>query len=176
MDNLKLVRPTMEYSEQILSYRKEFLNNDESMDGTSGLKRYEIVEEWLEWLKKNEDKETCSSNWVPTTQFLCIRQSDDKLIGMIDVRHELNDYLRNFAGQIGYSVRKSERRKGYAKVQLRLALLECKKLGINKVLICCDKNNIASKSVIIGLGGIFENEVYDESDNTMTQRYWIDNL
>lgn len=175
MDKLKLITPSKEYSKQILSYRKEFLDNNDSMDGTSTLKKFEVIDEWFEWVKNNGHAETCAPGWVPDTQFLCIRQSDDRLVGMVDVRHILNDYLLNFGGHIGYSIRKSERNKGYAKEQLRLALLEGKKLGLERVLVTCYKDNIASQKVILALGGVLEDEAYDESDASITQRYWIDN-
>jgi predicted acetyltransferase len=90
---------------------------------------------------------------------------------MIDIRHYLNDYLLRIGGNIGYSVRASERRKGYAKEMLRLALLKCRKLDLEKVLITCFKHNIASAKTIIANGGILENEITDEDG--ITQRYWI---
>ena len=90
---------------------------------------------------------------------------------MIDIRHRLNDYLFNFGGHIGYSVRKSERKKGYATEMLALALVECMNLNINKILITCDKENTASVKTIIKNGGILENEIPEE--NRITQRYWI---
>ena len=85
---------------------------------------------------------------------------------MIDIRHRLNDYLLNFGGHIDYSVRKSERQKGYATEMLALALIECMKLNIKRVLITCDKDNIASAKTIINNGGILEG-------SGITQRYWI---
>jgi predicted acetyltransferase len=175
MDELILRKPSIEYSEQIRSYRQEFLDNNESMDGTSGLRRYEDPVEWFEWLLKNEKKETCAPGWTPSFQFMSVRKSDNRLVGMIDIRPVLTDYLFHFGGHLGYSIRKSERGKCYAKEQLQLALLELKKLGIDKVLITCDRNNIASQKVILSAKGIYENEIYDELDQTMTQRYWVDN-
>lgn len=92
---------------------------------------------------------------------------------MIDIRHRLNEFLLNFGGNIGYSVRKSERRKGYATEMLKLALKKCIELNIKKVLITCNKDNIGSAKTIISNGGILENEIFDPDDNKMTQRYWI---
>jgi predicted acetyltransferase len=90
---------------------------------------------------------------------------------MIDVRHRLNDYLLKFGGHIGYSVRKSERQKGYATEMLALTLKECIKLNIKRVLITCDKDNIASAKTVVNNGGVLENEIPEE--NGITQRYWL---
>lgn len=175
MDELILIKPTREYSDQIMSYRREFLDNNDSMDGTSSLRKFDDPEEWLDWILKNERVETCAKGWVPSVQYLCIRRADNRLVGMIDIRLSLNDYLLKFGGHIGYSIRKSERGKGYAKEQLRLALAELKRRGINKVLITCYNTNIASQKVILSANGVYEDEAYDDTDQSMTQRYWIDN-
>ena len=102
---------------------------------------------------------------------MAISNDDNRLIGMIDIRHRLNDYLLNFGGHIGYSIRKSERQQGYATEMLSLALIECLKVNIKKVLITCDKDNVASVKTIIRNGGILENEM--PKGNRITQRYWI---
>ena len=90
---------------------------------------------------------------------------------MIDIRHSLNEHLFNFGGHIGYSVRKSERRKGYATRMLALALEECRRLGILRVLVTCDSENIASERTILINGGVLENTVPE--DGRFTRRYWI---
>ncbi len=175
MDELILIKPTEDYSEQIMAYRQEFLDNNDSMDGTSSLRKFDRPEDWFIWILKNENVETCAKGWVPSIQYLCIRKADNRLVGMIDIRLSLNDYLLKFGGNIGYSIRKSERGKGYAKEQLRMALSELRKLGVYKVLVTCYNTNIASRKVILSANGIYENEAFDESDQSMTQRYWIDN-
>ncbi|WP_338032606.1 GNAT family N-acetyltransferase [Clostridium manihotivorum] len=91
---------------------------------------------------------------------------------MINIRHALNEYLFNYGGHIGYSVKKEERRKGYAKEMLKLALEKCSDLGLKKVLLICDADNIASSKTIKACGGILENEVLEE--DTLIQRYWIE--
>lgn len=171
MTSLKLIFPTMEYKEQIINYKKEFIDNNESMDGTSGLRDAKSFEEWLAAILDNLNEETVRDGLVPATTYIAISTEDERLIGMIDIRHRLNDYLLKYGGHIGYSVRKSERGNGYATEMLRLALKECKRLGLTKVLVTCDKDNVASSKTIIKNGGILENEV--EEENGVTQRYWI---
>lgn len=171
MDELMLIKPKIEYQNQIKEYRSEFLINAESMDGTSSLVRYEDISLWLEWLSLGEKKETCAKNFVPSTQYLCIRVIDNRIVGMIDIRHELNEYLLKSGGHIGYSIKKSERGKGYAKEQLRLALIKCRDINLDKVLVCCYKDNILSRKTIISNGGIYDGEVLE--DSKITERYWI---
>ena len=89
-----------------------------------------------------------------------------------NIRHYLNDYLLNYGGHIGDGIRPSERGKGYATEMIRLSLSECKKLGLDKVLMVCNKSNIASAKTIIKNGGILENEFTTEDGKTY-QRYWI---
>lgn len=91
--------------------------------------------------------------------------------GSIDIRHRLNEYLLQFGGNIGYSVRPSQRRKGYATEMLALALEECRKWGLNRALVTCDKTNIGSAKTIQKNGGVLENEVLE--GDRITQRYWI---
>lgn len=171
MEELLLVRPKIDYLAQIYSYKQEFIDHNENMSGTSDLRSFDNVEDWLEFVIRNEALATCTAGYVPDSQFLTIRKADQRLVGMIDVRHVLNEYLLQYAGHIGYSIRKSERQKGYAKEQLRLALTEAGKLGLSRVLITCDKENAASRNVILSAGGIMENEV--PQDGLVTQRYWI---
>lgn len=159
--------------DDVREYRSEFLANEDSMDGCSNLRRFEDPADWYRWICNAERKETCSPNWVPDTQYISIRNSDGKLIGMLDIRHERNEVIWNYYGDIGYSIRASERRKGYAKLQLALAKDICRSMGMEKILITCVKNNIASAKTIQHCGGILENEVIDPRDNETLQRYWI---
>ena len=170
---MKLVRPSIEYKEQVLEYKNEFLENGEDLAGASYLEGYCSYEEWMKFVFDNE-KEDTKHTPVSANVFLGVREEDNKLVGMINIRHELNEYLYNYGGHIGYSVRKSERRKGYAKEMLKMALDECKKMQIKKVLVTCDSDNIASRSTIKYCGGILENEI--SYNGKLTQRYWIMNI
>lgn len=172
MSELMLIKPSAVYSEQIWDYRTEFLQQGDSLDGCAGLDNVENVDDWLINLEKNSCEETVTKGLVPATNYLAVCKTDKRIIGMIDIRHRLNDYLFNFAGHIGYSVRASERRKGYATEMVRLALEECcETLALSRVLITCAKENIASAKTILANGGILENEVLD--GDKITQRYWI---
>jgi predicted acetyltransferase len=161
----------MEYKQQVLEYRNEFMKNSDNLAGTSYLQRYDVYEEWLKFVLDNE-KENTKHTEVTASVFLAVREEDNKLVGMINIRHTLNDYLYKFGGHIGYSVKREERKKGYAKEMLKIALEECRKLQIKKVLLACDAVNIASAKTIEFCGGILENEVLE--DDTLVRRYWIE--
>lgn len=167
---IKLIFPSVDYREKILNYKSDFIKNGDSMDGTAGLREAQTFEDWYAAWKDNLLEATVRDGLVPATTFLAVDE-DNNLVGMIDIRHKLNDFLMNYGGHIGYSVIKSKRRKGIATKMLSLALDECRKLQILKILITCDKENIASAKTIINNGGVLENEIPE--NNRITQRYWI---
>ena len=173
-ERLELIIPTSEYKEQVMKYRKIFLENEESFDGCAGLEECNTYEEWLNF--ENRLSKKYGENYVPSDVYLGIRKSDNKLIGIIDIRKRLTDFLYNYGGNIGYSVIPDERRKGYATEMLKQILSKCKSMNINRVLLSCDKENIGSAKTIIANGGVLENEVVDEvglSKSGIIQRYWI---
>lgn len=174
MEKLLLITPNSSFSEQIASYRQEFLNADSSMDGCGSLRRMEDPAEWLEQTESLLHKDTVPTNWVQSTQFIYVRQNDSTIVGMIQVRHYFNDFLEKFGGHIGYSVRPSERRKGYATKMLHDCLPFCKRIGLEKVLVTCDDDNIGSRKTIISNGGLYESTVFEPDEKVNLQRYWID--
>ena len=172
---MKLIEPTMEYEKQIQAYRQEFLDSGDSMDGTSSLRRFDKSADWIDHCEKGKHTETVEPGYATSTQFIFVREEDNKIVGMIDIRHFFTPYLEKYAGNIGYSVCPSERRKGYATEMLRMALPECRKLGLEKVLITCNDDNEGSRKTILNNGGVYESTVYeDECEHGYLERYWID--
>lgn len=171
-EELQLVFPTEEYRKQVMEYLQEFIDNQEyQISGIGGLDRLKNFDDWLKKLQNDLDEEHIQTDRVPSTVYLTIRKSDNRIVGNVQIRHRLNEKLLNYGGHIGDSVRPSERRKGYATKQISLALEICKKLNIDNVLMDCDKTNIGSSKSIINNGGVLENEVYAEGK--LIQRYWI---
>ena len=170
---MRLIEPTTEYSRQIQAYRKEFLDCGDSMDGTHGLRDIEDPVKWIDHCALYKDPLTVPEGRVPATQYIFVREEDDKIVGMLQIRHYFNDYLEKYGGHIGYSVAPSERRKGHASQMLKTALPKCKELGIDKVLITCIDNNEGSRKTILANGGVYESSVYEPNEKVYLERYWI---
>ena len=175
MDEIRLLPPSMTYAEQIMAMRQEILNTDKGEDAFAGcgsLQDSETAESWLAQLRLFESTETLPPGRVPSSTYLAVRVSDDRLVGIIDLRHHIDHpILSTWGGHTGYSVRPSERGHRYAKEMLRLNLINCRARGISKVLVTCNRGNIASEKSITANGGVFDGEVIVE--NEIIRRYWI---
>ncbi|MFA2563846.1 GNAT family N-acetyltransferase [Bacillus wiedmannii] len=169
---MKLLKPTNEYSELIMEYREAFLHVDEQPHGSSSLQNFDSLDKWFEKVSIQEVEENLQGNRVPSSQFLSFEKGE--LIGFVNIRHRLNQELLLESGHIGYSVHPNKRRQGYATKQLQLALDEAQKLGLQKLLITCDKVNIASAKTIQKVGGMLEDEVVSVHTGEIVQRYWIE--
>lgn len=163
----------MEYEKEIQAYRQEFLTYGGSMDGCGSLRHFDNIKDWIEQVEQLKHTETTPPGRVTSTQYIYVRESDNKVVGVIQIRHFFNEYLEKYAGHIGYSVCPSERRKGYATEMLKLVLPVCKELGINKVLVCCLNDNEGSRRTIIKNGGVYESTVQDTEKGRFLERYWI---
>ena len=174
MKEIKLIEPTIEYEEDIWKFRQEILDSDDNdkFAGCGTLDRCSSAKEWIENCKLISDKETCPSDKVPSNVYIAVRISDNKIVGIIDLRHHIDHpILSTWGGHIGYYVRPDERKKGYGKEMLRLNLINAQKLGIDKVLVTCSVDNRASERTILANGGIFESLI--EVGNETMKRYWI---
>ena len=172
MDKIILVKPDLSYADEIIKYKEESLAESPIINGSAGLDRLSSIEIWFEELKKKSCEDTVPKGLVPSSTYLGVREKDNYIVGMIDIRHYLNEYLTQVGGHIGYGVRKTERNKGYAKQMLKLALEKCKELKIKKVLITCDEDNIASEKVILSANAKLEDIRNVDGENK--KRFWID--
>ncbi len=170
--NLKLVKGDIKYKEQIIEMLDEWVEFNKQ-DGTNHSpyaifkNAYNDFDYYLENLETKEH----SNGLVPDSTFFLLDEQRHIILGAVNIRHYLNENLLRCGGHIGDGIRPSERRKGFATEIIRLALIECKKLGLERVLIICDKDNIGSSKSIQKNGGILENEVLEEGKQI--QRYWI---
>lgn len=174
MERFYLERPSIERKDELIEYINEFINFNSEIHGVGSLNKYiDNYEGWLNMIYENWDNPK-DKNLVPSHTYLLIRINDNRIVGMIDIRLTLNDFLKYYGGNIGYSIRPTERRKGYNKINLYLGLLECQKYGLDKVMLDCDKTNIGSASTIKSLGGRLIEEQYNDISNAIVQDYIID--
>lgn len=148
------------------------------MNGCGPLRKFEDPIAYISECKKYTVRETVPDGLVVATQFLYIRQADNRLVGMIQVRHYLNEYLSKYGGHIGYSIKPSEQRKGYATSMLNAVLPYYKEIGLKKILIACNDNNIGSEKTILNNGGVYESTVYEPRKKFRfkrgkLKRFWI---
>ncbi|MGN6714525.1 GNAT family N-acetyltransferase [Anaerocolumna jejuensis] len=172
MDELILIKPNKEWEALIEDYKREHFEKGENELHGSALLDKLPFEKWLELLENNASEETVSPDWVVSSTFLAVRKWDNRIVGMLDIRHTLNEFLKNYGGHIGYGVRPRERGKGYAVQILQLGLAYCKTIGLEKVMLACYKDNAASSKTIVKCGGKLERE-FVHSDDKKVQVFWI---
>ena len=173
---MRLVLPSMLYKEKAIQFRDEFCEYNSEMNGSGGLESYlgkSSYEEWLKKLLADIDIANVQKPRVPALTYFYVREDDDEIVGLIKIRLALNEFLQKEGGHIGYCIRPTERRKHYGTDMLGEALKVCDTLGINEVIVSCDKSNVASAKVIRNCGGELESEFYSESFREVIQRYVI---
>ena len=179
MEKFYLEVPTIERKEEAIDYLNEHIKYNSDINGTGSMDRFikeSTYEEWLKELEKKKNQKYMDNiGWAPSLTFFLIRENDNKIIGMINLRYNVTEEIIAKGGShIGYGIRPTERRKGYNKINLYLGLLEEKKLGEKKVLLDCIASNTGSNKTITALGGILEKSEVDTWDNQLTNYYWID--
>ena len=175
MEKFYLEIASLKRKEEVKEYIEEHFEHNSNIAGVSGLEEeYLNYEEWLKKMDLLSDPKTCPSDLCPGYVYFLIREEDEKLVGMINLRWNLNEWMLTNGGHIGYGIRPTERRKGYNKISLYLCLLRAQELGLDKVLLTASDNNLGSVKTIEALGGILENKIPNYKDETiLTGRYWI---
>ncbi|ATO43664.1 GNAT family N-acetyltransferase [Loigolactobacillus coryniformis] len=162
---LDLVVPTLAYQQQLLVLRREFQQAKEAIVGGNGLAEVTSIAAWLTQLQLYRRG---TAKMVPGLTFLAL--VDQQVVGIINLRLGLNQALRQFGGHIGYSVRPTQRRRGYGRQMLALVLPYAQARGLKRVLLTCATTNIGSQKVITSNGGRLADTV---NTTRPTQRYWI---
>ena len=178
MERFYLVPISINMKDEILDYIQEFRDNKSDIHGIGSIDKindkYLFEDAFEDCLKLEDDDYAENINMCPGKLYFLIRESDNRIVGNINIRWNLNEKMLQYAGHIGYSIRPTERRKGYNKINLYLILKKAQEFNLDKVMLGCNVTNIGSDKTIIGLGGILERTGTDPYDNEKTNVYWID--
>jgi len=177
MEQFYLEPPSLKRKNQIIEYIDELVLYNSDINGIEvfikildGYTFEQVLEHCLN-LENQEYAKKLGKAQMKT--FLLIRKEDDKVVGALNVRWNLPEKSKQFGGNIGYGIRPTERRKGYNKINLYLGLIETKKIGLDKVKLVCDANNLGSVRTIESLGGTLERTEVDPYDEVLTSVYWF---
>ncbi len=174
MERLYYEVPSIERKDDAIDYINEHYEYKSAINGVGGLHRY--LDDYEGWLNKLEADYTTIPNdkRVPARTYFLVRESDNRIVGMINIRTALNERLSKVGGHIGYSIRPTERGKGYNKINLYLALKVCDEYGIDKVFMVANLDNLGSWKTMDAFGGVRVKEYYNEDENSMVVDYNID--
>ncbi|WP_018933673.1 GNAT family N-acetyltransferase [Gracilibacillus lacisalsi] len=169
--SVKLVKPTKMLTREYQDFYLEWKKSGEKMIPWVIEKHPDDMDRFLQFINDHEQGANLPDGWVPDSTFWLVREKT--IIGVVNIRHRLSEILLSIGGHIGYGIRPSERKKGYATKILELALLEAKRIGITRALVTCDADNIGSLKAILKNGGI-EDADYMEDDGNVVKRFWIE--
>lgn len=174
----RLVEPALELKEEFLAFARDCLSPTEDRASAAQANRNfaDALTDFAAYVQNRIDYSVGRNlrpGYVPASTFW-LMDGDGSIVGWVSLRHRLNENLAHRGGHIGYYIRPSARCKGYGTLICRLALCEAKKLGIERVLITCAKDNVGSNRIIQKNGGVLENDVWDEQDKELVNRYWVE--
>lgn len=176
IEKFYLENPSMERKNDVIEYMNEHVKYNSAINGTGSFDHVlegETYEECMDRYYKIQDNEYAKSiDRCPGKTYFLIRKNDNKLIGMINIRHHLSPKMLVHGGHIGYGIRPTERRKGYNKINLYLGLLKAlEEFNLDKVMLDCDVKNLGSDKTIQALGGVLERTDIDDYDGALTNVY-----
>ncbi|XXM71051.1 GNAT family N-acetyltransferase [Lysinibacillus sphaericus] len=169
---VRLVKPNAGLRDEYLDFYREWINSGEDMVPWVIKKDPADFDKMIQSLLDAEKGENLPEGWVPDSTYW-LAGENDRVIGVVNIRHTLTENLLNTGGHVGYGIRPTERRKGYATRLLSLSLEKAKELGIQQTLVVCDKWNEASRRTILNNGGA-PAEDFVEEDGNVILRFWID--
>ena len=172
MCDIALQIPTMRHTPAVRILKEDYLLHGEYPEELFPTATEKAYSRWLGDSYRNSRESTANENWVPTTTLFAVRKDDNKIIGITDIRHNLEqDVLKEYGGHIGYSVCPTERCKGYGTTILQLALDYTREMGLERVMLSCNEENIASVRVIEKCGGILQSTKVIRDERIRI--YWI---
>ncbi|MED2934646.1 GNAT family N-acetyltransferase [Bacillus wiedmannii] len=170
--NVSLLTPTTDLQEEYLDFYKEWKDSGETMIPWVISKDPSNFKAMIQELHDAHNGVNLPEPWVPDSTYWLVTDNN-RIVGAVNIRHSLTEHLFNAGGHIGYGIRPSERRKGYATKLLELSLEKTKELNITKALVVCDKANTASEKTILHNGGLRDHD-FTEEDGNVVRRFWIE--
>ncbi|AXK19454.1 TPA: GNAT family N-acetyltransferase [Bacillus toyonensis] len=170
--NVFLITPTTDLQEEYLDFYNEWKESGETMIPWVISKDPSNFPAMIQELLDAHNGVNLPESWVPDSTYWLVTE-ENKIVGVVNIRHSLTEHLFNTGGHVGYGIRPSERRKGYATKLLELSLEKTKELNIEKVLVVCDEANTGSEKTILHNGGLRDDDFIEE-DGNIVRRYWIE--
>lgn len=170
--NISLLTPTTDLQEEYLDFYNEWKDSGETMIPWVITKDPSNFPAMVQELLDAHNGINLPDSWVPDSTYWLVTDHN-RIVEAVNIRHSLTEHLFNAGGHIGYGIRPSERRKGYATKLLALSLEKAKQLNITKALIVCDEVNTASEKTILHNGGL-RDEDFIEEDGNVVRRFWIE--